>query len=83
MKIQPTTTINIDDMVFQVEDASDEVKQLVAFFDDWREREANTTSELVLVRAALKELQATLLATIQAEEAKKAAPVAANDEVAE
>lgn len=70
MKIQPTLTINVDDAVFQVDKMSPGVQSMIAYFDDWRQKEANTTSELLMIRAALKDIQASLLETIQQERAE-------------
>lgn len=70
MKIQQTTTVNVDETVFQVDKMSAEVQQMIAYFDDWRQKEADATSELLMIRAALKDIQATLLETIQKERAE-------------
>lgn len=70
MKITPTTTVTIDDSAFQVEKMSPEVQQMIAYFDDWRQREADTTSELLMIRAGLKDLQSTIYDTIQKERAE-------------
>lgn len=68
--VQPTLTIAIDDAVYEVAKMSPQVQQMVAYFDDWRQKEADLTSEVLLVRGALRDLQNTLLQTIQAERAE-------------
>lgn len=75
-KITPTSTIALDDVTFEVDRMSDNVKQMVSLFDDWRQREADLTSDLLMVRAALKDLQNTLFTTIT-EERQSAAKAAA------
>ena len=73
-KIQPTLTITLDDATFEVANMSDQVKQLVMYLDEWRQDEADQTSALLKTRAALHDIQNTLLTTIQAEQAAAAAP---------
>lgn len=68
-KIQPTTTITVDDKTFEVASMSDDVKQLIVYLDDWRQDEADQTSALLKTRAALHDLQNTLLSTLQSEAA--------------
>lgn len=68
--VQPTLTIAIDDAVYEVAKMSPQVQQMVAYFDDWRQKEADLTSEVLLVRGALRDLQNTLLQTIQTERAE-------------
>lgn len=68
MQVQPTTTITIDDTVFEVVNMSANVQQMVQYLDDWRQREADTTSELLMIRGALRDIQNTLLAAIQGDQ---------------
>ena len=77
-KIQQTTTITIDTNTFEVASMSANVQQLVVYLDEWRQEEADQTSALLKTRAALNDIQATLLATIQDE--AKAAQAAAVQE---
>lgn len=64
-QLQPTTTITIDDQTFNVADLSTEVQQLTAYLDDWRQDEQDQASELLKTRAALRDIQNTLLQQIQ------------------
>jgi hypothetical protein len=66
VQVQPTTTISIDDTVFEVTSMSPEIQQMVQYLDDWRQKEADTTSELLMARGALRDLQNTLLQAIKA-----------------
>lgn len=65
--VQPTTTINLDDATFEVAKMSEQVQQLVRYFDDWRERELAVASELTMIRSAQRDLQSVLTQTIQRE----------------
>lgn len=65
--VQPTTTINFDDATFEVAKMSEQVQQLVRYFDDWRERELAVTSELTMIRSAQRDIQNVLTQTIQRE----------------
>lgn len=71
LNVTPTTTITIDNTEFAVDKMSSQVQQMVVYFDAWRQRELEATSELLMVRGGLKDLQASLLTTIQ-EERKQA-----------
>lgn len=68
-KIQETVTVTIDEQSFEVANLSDNVKQMISLMDDWRQRDADLASELLMVRAALRDIQNTLLTTIKAETA--------------
>jgi hypothetical protein len=73
--VQPTTTINVDNAVFDVSKMSPEIQQMVRYFDEWRQNEADATSQVLMARNALQNLQNTLLQAIQKERdeaAKKA-----------
>lgn len=67
MQVQPTTTITLDGQNFDVSKLSAEIQQMVMYLDDWRQREVDTTSELLLVRGALRDLQGSLSQAIQQE----------------
>lgn len=66
VQVQPTTTISIDDTTLNVADMTPEIQQMVQYLDDWRQKEADTTSELLMARGALRDIQSTLLQAIQA-----------------
>lgn len=68
-QVQPTTTITIDDAVFEVASMSESVQQMVQYLDDWRQKEVDAMSQLLMVRGALRDIQNTLLTTIQSERA--------------
>lgn len=68
-KVQQTLTITIDNSVFEVAHMSSEVQSAVMYMDEWRQKEADLTSELLMVRAALTDVQNTLLKTIQSDAA--------------
>lgn len=72
LPVQPTTTISIDDVVFEVASMTPDIQQMVQYLDDWRQKEVDATSELLMVRGALRDLQNTLLQAIQAARAAEA-----------
>lgn len=78
MQVEKTTTITLDNKSFEVAQMSPEVQQMVAYLDEWRQREVDQTSELLLVRGALRDLQNALAQQIQADITP---PAPANDEV--
>lgn len=67
INIEPTTTITVDETTYTVEKMSAEVQQLVNYFDHCREKEATAAADLMVARHALRDIQNTLLATINKE----------------
>lgn len=76
--VQPTTTITIDEAVFEVSSMSPQVQSMIQYLDDWRQKEVEATSSLLVVRGALANLQNELLAVIQKERADAAAAAEAS-----
>ncbi len=75
LKAAPTTTINVGDAVFEVARMSSDIQHMIAYYDEWRQREIDLTSELLQVRGALRDLQTQMATAIQKERedaAKKA-----------
>lgn len=66
-KIQETVTVNIDDKSYEVSQFGDNIKQMIALMDEWRQKDADLTSELLMVRAAIRDIQNTILSNINAE----------------
>ena len=81
-QIQPTTTISIDDSTFDVTSMTPEIQQMIQYLDDWRQKEADATSDLLMARGALRDLQNTLLQAIQAAQAPAAEVVEDSTEAA-
>lgn len=80
--VQPTTSITIDGETFAVAELSNEIQQMVQYLDQWRQDEVDQAAELLKTRAALRDIQNTLLQQFQAdqeaaarEEAAESAPV--------
>lgn len=65
--VQPTTTLNVDNQAYSVEKMSPQIQQLVGMFDEWRQKEVDAQSELLLLRAALRDLQRELYSTVTTE----------------
>lgn len=68
--VQPTQTIAIDNSMYEVSKMSPNVQQMVVFLDEWRQKEVDVNSELLMIRGALRDLQNTLLQTIQRDRAE-------------
>jgi sulfite reductase beta subunit-like hemoprotein len=78
--LQPTTTINIDETVYNVADMSPSVQALIAMYDDWRSDLAKAEQTVLLHRVGIAQLQRDLVETINKE--KEAAVAAAAGEAA-
>lgn len=73
-QVQQTLTITIDNTVYEVANMSQEVQSAVMYLDEWRQKEADVTSELLMVRSAINDVQNTLLKLIQGEQQEAAQP---------
>lgn len=78
--VQPTTNITIDGEVFEVSIMSEEVQQMIQYLDDWRQDEVDQASQLLKTRAALRDIQNTLLKQIQTEKAEAESEAESEDE---
>lgn len=70
LPFQPTTTIQYGEQTFALDKMSDRIKQLVAYLDDWRQKEASMASDLLMVRAAMSEIQNTIKNALDEERAE-------------
>jgi len=66
-KVQTTETLNIDGQLYAAAKMSPNIQQLIAMFDEWRQKEVDAQSELLMVRSALRDLQREMYNTIVAE----------------
>lgn len=73
-QIQKTTSITIDDRTISVADTSAEVQQMVQYLDEWRQDEADQASDLLKTRAAIRDLQNSLLQQLQKEQQEATNP---------
>jgi hypothetical protein len=84
MKVEEITIINVDDVPYAVTDMSDEVRSLVGFYNEWRQKESDLKGEILLVQAAQRDLSREIITAIRREkddaEAAKAAEEAAKSE---
>ncbi len=81
-KIQETLSVTIDEQTYNVADLSQNTQQLIRMMDSWRQKDADLTNDLLMVRAALRDIQNTLLTTIKDEVAQQAQEPAANEQSA-
>jgi hypothetical protein len=79
--VQPTLTVTIDDVTFDIATMSDGVRQMIAYMDDWRQKEADISSELLMARSAIRDIQNNLLTTIKQDQEKDAAANTSEAEV--
>lgn len=76
MIVEPVRVINVDNRTYDVASLPQQCQTLVAFYNEWRQKEADLKSELLLTQAAVREISREIVQTIQVEEAKKVAPAA-------
>lgn len=51
--IEPTTTITIDETVYNVSELSDDVQRTIKLYDSWRQRESEIFTELAALESEL------------------------------
>lgn len=73
-QVQATTTVTIDEVSYEVAALSAETQQMIALMDEWRQTESDSVNDLLMVRAAIRDVQNTLLVKIKEEVAAPAAP---------
>lgn len=78
-KVQPTTTITIDGAVFAVDSMSNNVKEMIALMDEWRQRDADLVTEIAMVRGALRDIQNNIYVAINKQREEAAQKEAAED----
>lgn len=79
MKVEAITIINVDDVPYAVNDMSDEVKRLVEFYNEWRQKESDVKSELLLVQSGQRDLSREIIASIRRESEANAAAIKAEE----
>lgn len=65
MVIEPIKVIKVDGEEFAIADASDTVKNLVAFYDDWRQVEMDERSSLLRTQAGLRDISREIVAALR------------------
>jgi hypothetical protein len=66
-QVQATTTITVDGAVFSVEKMSPQIKQLVMFMDEWRQKDVDLSIDVAMVKAALRDIQNNIYVAINKE----------------
>lgn len=77
------TTLNIDEVSYDVADLSTEAQELVEVYNRWNQKESDARGELAILQAAKQTLSAQIVATVRAEMEAKAAEEAAAEVEAE
>jgi len=94
-KVTDISVLNIDGKPYAVESLSDEVRSLVAVYNDWNRKEAGVHDELTILQAAKETLSRQIIGKVRehvaaeeeaakvAEEAAKVAEEATDETVPE
>lgn len=64
LQVERTATVITEQQTHNVDNLPTEIKQLVAFLDDWRDRELNLSSELTMASYAIAQAKSALHAAI-------------------
>lgn len=67
MQVEEIKIVNVDEVPYNVDDMSDTVKQLVAFYNEWRQKEADIKSDLLLAQAGMRDISREIILTIRGE----------------
>ncbi len=76
-KVDDVKVLNIDDTPYAVDAMSDEVKDMVAVFNGWNQREADLLDEVRMVRAAKNDLSRQIILQVRKEKEEAEAEAAA------
>lgn len=76
MIVEPVRVINVENRTYDVASLPQQCQTLVAFYNEWRQKEADLKSELLLTQAAVREISREIVQTIQVENAKTEASAA-------
>lgn len=68
LKIEETTKLIVDGKNVYIDDLSDAVKQLIAYYDDWRQRELEARSNFIMVQSAVQTLSQQIAAQMKKED---------------
>lgn len=66
--VQRTTTITADGIIISIENASQQVRDMVSLMDVWRQREMDTHIDLTMVQGAIRDIQNQLLIAVRNEQ---------------
>lgn len=70
LKVEETKIVTIDEKARAVEDLPEKARQLVRFYDDWKQREVEARSALLMAQTAMQAMaNQIVLAVKEAEEA--------------
>ena len=76
LQAEETKVVTIEERSLAVDTLPAEAQQLVAFYDDWKERELNARSEMMMAQTAMRglaqQIAQTVVAAEQAAEVKAA-----------
>ena len=78
-QVEEVKVLNIDEVPHAVDTMSDEVKQLVAVYNEWNQDMADAQKTFAQLQAAVRGLSNQIVATVRAE--KEAAAAAETEEV--
>lgn len=73
------TVLNIDDVPYEVDKLSEEVRGLVTVYNKWNQKENDARGELAILQAAKQTLSAQIVSTVRSEAEAAAADEAATE----
>lgn len=79
-QVEDIKVLNIDDDAYSVDEMSDQVKQLVAVYNEWNQKAADVQSELMMVQSAKNDLSRQIILQVRKEkEESEGGAESAND----
>lgn len=72
LKAEETRIVTIDGQARAVETLPENTRRLVNFYDDWKQREVEARSTLLMAQTAMRGLANEIVASIQQAEAEEA-----------
>lgn len=60
IKVEPITTITVGEQQIPVTDFTENIQEMIALYNDWRDRSLNLKSEFTMSQAAITEITGQL-----------------------
>lgn len=64
-KVEEIKVVNVDNETYSVDELPEDIRNLVEFYNEWRESEANLRSELMKTQAAMRDLSREMIQMIR------------------
>ena len=83
LRVEETKIVTIDERARTVEELPDKAKQLVRFYDDWKQKELEARSALLMAQTAMQAMAQQIVLAVKEDEDARAAAAEVEEAAAE